>query len=94
MDQCIVQLDCFNNGGDVISGKCAYGTCSGDPTRSCGGESGACPRRRQCVPFAGNCHAQALCNENIGFCPTSTPATSTKTCNEGIYNLCTIDSCP
>jgi len=96
--ECIQLLDCFNNGGEMFSGQCALGTCADQPSIQCGGDFGACPDFNQapqaCEPFPDNCHSQELCNENIGFCPDSTPATSEAACKEAQANSCTIDSCP
>ena len=95
---CIGQLDCFNNGGQVVSGKCATGTCESQPELVCGGEYGSCPDfnalPQACIAFANNCHAQEVCNEGLGFCPKKTPASSSSACREARFNECTIDSCP
>jgi hypothetical protein len=42
IDECIEQLECFNEGGQVIEGDCATGTCEDDPEELCGGDFGAC----------------------------------------------------
>jgi hypothetical protein len=42
----------------------------------------------------GNCHEQVLCNEEIGVCPKSGPASSSTLCKSVKDNGCTIDSCP
>jgi hypothetical protein len=97
VNECISELDCFNNGGQVINGDCALGTCENQPEIPCGDESGSCPdfmaAPQDCVPFEGNCHASPLCNEGF-FCPKKTPASSPKACREARHNGCTIDSCP
>src|SRR6185369_1046499 len=98
--ECIGQLDCFNNGGQVIlgTGKCATGTCPNEQVLTyCGGDFGACPLinevAQDCVAFENNCHAQAMCNEEINFCPKNTPASSPKACQEARFDDCTIDDC-
>ena len=94
--ECVDQLDCFNNGGQVIMGDCAYGTCAGDG-EYCGGDFGDCAlymdEPQECVDFPGNCHEQDLCNEDIGVCPESGPASSSAACREANSNSCTIDDC-
>ena len=42
----------------------------------------------------GNCHEALICNEEIGVCPKSGPASSPQTCKSVKDNGCTIDSCP
>ncbi|MFN2375180.1 MAG: hypothetical protein ABR538_01500 [Candidatus Binatia bacterium] len=96
-NECASQLGCFNNGGRVIfDGKCAYGTCENEPSVHCDGDYGDCPLFEEapqaCIPFEGNCHDSALCNEGI-YCPKSTPASSPGACREARHNECTIDSC-
>ena len=95
--QCVAQLDCFNNGGTVVDGKCAHGTCASQPDVYCGGAYPSCPDfdllPQECVDFPGNCHAMPLCNEELGFCPKSSPASSSSACREARGNGCTIDSC-
>jgi len=97
VSECVSQLDCFNNGGQLIDGDCAYGTCAEDPTVYCGGDYGDCPlfleEPQECEPFPGNCHSAALCNEALGVCPKNTPASSSSACREARGNSCTIDSC-
>jgi len=95
--ECVRQLDCFNNGGQTVDGKCALGTCANDPSLHCGSAYGSCPDvnalPQECVDFANSCHDADLCNEDIGVCPTKTPASSPKACKEARFNDCTIDSC-
>ena len=94
--ECISQLDCFNNGGQVVLGECAFGTCAGDG-EYCGGDFGDCglfmDAPQDCVDFPGNCHDQVLCNEDIGVCPKAAPASSSSACREARGNDCTIDDC-
>lgn len=95
--ECIEALDTFNNGGQVIDGTSSFGTCESQPEIRCGGDSGTCPDfnalPQACVPFETSCHSDALCNEEIGFCPLKTPASSSGACYEAKFNDCTIDSC-
>jgi hypothetical protein len=95
--ECVSQLDCFNNGGQIVDGQCAKGTCAEQPDLYCGKDYGACPSidetPQDCVAFEDNCHDSALCKEPIGVCPKSTPASSPKACQEARFNECTIDSC-
>ena len=97
LGECVSLLDCFNNGGQTIDGKCALGTCAHDTDIACGNESGACPLYnglpQACVPFENNCEHQPLCNTSIDFCPGDTPAGSSNACNVAKDNSCTIDSC-
>jgi len=94
---CVSQLDCFNNGGQIVSGSCATGTCESQPEIACGGDHGSCPDfnalPQACIPFENNCHSQEMCNELIDFCPKNTPASSPKACQEARFDDCTIDSC-
>ena len=96
--QCINQLDCFNNGGQLIGGKCALGTCEQNESLFCGGGYASCPRisgrTQACEPFQGNCQSAPLCNEALGVCPKNTSTSSDKACREANSNDCTIDSCP
>ena len=95
---CVGWLDCFNNGGQIINGGCAFGTCETQTTINCGGDAGDCPNigdvAQPCIAFVANCHASAMCNESIDFCPKQTAASSTGACKEARFNECTIDSCP
>jgi len=68
LGECVENLDCFNNGGQMIDGSCVE-------------------------DLPGNCHETPLCNEGLGVCPKSTPASSPKACQEARFNNCTIDSC-
>ncbi|MFN2375656.1 MAG: hypothetical protein ABR538_03915, partial [Candidatus Binatia bacterium] len=95
--ECVAQLDCFNNGGQTVDGKCAIGTCANDSSLYCGSDFGACPDvnalPQECVGFVNSCHDADLCNEDIGVCPTKTSASSPRACQEAGKNDCTIDSC-
>jgi hypothetical protein len=95
--QCIRHLDCYNNGGEVINGTCAFGNCS-ITNELCGGGAGECDPVNEvsqtCVEFPDNCHDAEFCNEDIGICPDSTgPASSSRACREARKNACTIESC-
>jgi len=98
LNECASQFDCFNNGGQIINGECAFGTCPNEiETTYCDGDFGSCPdfmgNPQECVEFPGNCHDQLLCNEAINICPKSGPASSPGACREARGNSCTIDSC-
>lgn len=97
LGECVHELDCFNNGGQMIAGECVFGTCASEPEIYCDGDAGDCPlfedEPQECIPFPGNCHDAVLCNEAIDICPKKTPASSPKTCREARGNDCTIDSC-
>ena len=96
--ECVELLDCFNNGGEMVTGGCAFGTCESQPLIDCGGDLGTCPDfnglPQPCVPLEDSCHDAELCNEDIGFCPGDVPASSDGACREATSNNCTIDSCP
>jgi len=97
LGECVGQLDCFNNGGQIINGDCAFGTCAEDPSLNCGGDFGGCPdildEPQECVDFPTNCHSAVLCNEELGICPKGGPASSSAACREARGNDCTIDDC-
>ena len=96
--RCIAELACFNDGGEIVDGKCALGTCRSDPGLACGSSHGSCPdiegRAQRCLKFPGNCRAQPLCNEGLGVCPMRTARSSRTACREAMTDDCTIDSCP
>ena len=62
MNACSAQLDCYNNGGQWINGKCALGTCSA--TGAFCGDRFPCPvdvdPTNTCEAFPNNCHDQPL----------------------------------
>jgi len=93
---CITLLDCFNNGGTLTNGVCTTGTCASQPTIRCSSDL-PCPlfngQTQSCVADPNSCHAQDLCNEDIGFCPATGPASSNKACHDAQFDQCTIDSC-
>ncbi|MFN2426022.1 MAG: hypothetical protein ABR587_06205 [Candidatus Binatia bacterium] len=97
MNECASQFDCFNNGGQIINGECAFGTCAEQADVNCGGDFGDCPlfedSPQECVNFPGNCHDAVLCNEELGICPKGGPASSPQACREARGNSCTIDDC-
>lgn len=99
-DDCIDQLDCYNSGGELVNGRCAYGQC--DVTEQlCGGDYGPCPPvtgvpiplLQVCERFDGNCRDEEFCQEGIGVCPDRLPQTSGRACKEAKNNECTIDFC-
>jgi hypothetical protein len=65
MGTCSAQLDCYNNGGQWVGGKCAIGTCSVSGAY-CGANYPGCPVDQVCNNFAGNCHDRLL-NGGIGL---------------------------
>jgi hypothetical protein len=94
---CIGDLDCYNNGGEITEGECALGTCS-VTGELCGADAGACPLVNDvpqgCDEFPGNCHDAEFCQEAIDVCPERLgPASSSKACREAKRNDCTIDEC-
>ncbi len=94
---CTRQLDCYNNGGEVIEGTCVFGNCSVSG-ELCGGGADDCPDinavPQSCVDFIGNCHDAEFCQEAIGVCPDKVgPASSPRACKEARANDCTIDEC-
>jgi hypothetical protein len=97
---CLEQLDCYNSGGRMILGRCAYGNC--DVTgQLCGGGYGPCPPAaavpvtllQVCERFDGNCRDEEFCQEGINVCPDRLKATSGRACKEAKNNECTIDFC-
>jgi hypothetical protein len=98
--RCTHQLACYNGGGQLIGGKCAYGKC--DVTDEyCGSDFGACPPianitfpiLQTCKRFPGNCRDEKFCQEGLEICPARTPASGSRACREAKNNDCTIDSC-
>lgn len=98
VSECIDQLACFNDGGEIVDGKCALGTCRTDTNLYCGGDYDRCPdvegQPQPCGKFDGNCREQALCNEALGVCPMRTGKSSKLACREATRDDCTVDSCP
>ena len=95
INECIGQIDCFNNGGEQVDGGCALGTCELDATEFCGAAHGACSDDESaCVSFEGNCHDVPLCPEDGPFCfePLGR-ASSKRACSAARRNPCTIDDC-
>jgi hypothetical protein len=105
--ECIFDVDCLNNGGEVMeltdpSGEmiCATGTCdSGEP---CNDEFPCAVG--ECVPLEINCHEQPLCQPEDGLIPNQLngplcfeppgPAGSDSECNQARGNDCTLLDCP
>jgi len=97
---CIDQLNCYNNGGTIVDGLCAYGKC--DVTREpCGGDYGTCPPinvigfplLQVCERFADNCRDESFCAPALEVCPDRLPNSGTRACKEAKKNDCTIDDC-
>jgi hypothetical protein len=79
-DSCIQKLDCFNNGGVIITGGfCQTGTCSDNQFPCNGGDRSECgnPATAECVPLPGNCHSQDLPLDDLNL-PNNT---TTGPCN-------------
>jgi len=99
--QCKHQLACFNDGGRMIEGQCAKGSCAEDSETLCGGDYGDCPAvgdaPQDCERFEDSCAAGDLCTTDLTvkaeICPDKTRASSAKACQEARRNTCTIDSC-
>jgi len=100
VNECIDQLKCYNNGGKVINGKCAYGRC--DVTNEyCGGQYGTCPPigvisfpiLQVCERFGDNCRDERFCQEGLEVCPSSLSQTGGRPCRDAKRNDCTIDFC-
>ena len=97
---CIDQLNCYNNGGTIVDGLCAYGDC--DVTHEpCGGDYGTCPPinvigfplLQVCERFADNCRDESFCAPALEVCPDRLPNSGTRACKEAKKNDCTIDDC-
>ena len=97
---CTQQLACYNSGGRLINGKCAYGNCnlSGKP---CGGDFSICTPvvvklityLQSCERFTDSCRDGRFCQPALDVCPARRPVTSRDACKEAKRNACTIDSC-
>lgn len=99
-DYCIESLRCYNNGGEMKRGKCAYGTC--DVSRDfCGGDYGTCPPigvvgfplLQVCERFSDNCRDERFCQEGLEVCPGRLPPSGRSACRDAKRNDCTIDDC-
>ncbi len=93
VQDCIDEVDCFNNGGIFELGFCQTGTCSdnGEPCNESDVTRCLDPSTATCVPLTDNCHAQELCNEDVGLCfPNPGPATSSKSCNDARKTACEV----
>ncbi|HEY2772667.1 MAG TPA: hypothetical protein VGK20_01315 [Candidatus Binatia bacterium] len=93
LGDCVSQLDCFNNGGHIVDGGCATGTCEVNTDTNCGGDLGSCPSLPQACTQGGTCEVdtQTACDINTP-CP-NVPQTcvpfegnchAAEMCNEGI----------
>jgi len=86
--RCMAALNCFNDGGRMIYGSCALGTCEGDKHTAApdeivcnpDDEEDQCGPGRKCEPF-NHCDLP------------QTSAGSPNACNAARQNTCTIDSC-
>ncbi|MFN2426065.1 MAG: hypothetical protein ABR587_06420, partial [Candidatus Binatia bacterium] len=89
---------------DVSFSDCSD-LCAGNPVQD-GPTLGQCVSQLDCfnnggllvegecvLDLPGNCHDAPLCNEALGVCPKSTPASSPKACREARHNDCSIDDC-
>jgi cysteine-rich repeat protein len=79
IDECIEQLECFNEGGRVIDGECAAGTCEDDPEEFCGDDFEPCEDLDgdealeeddeevgdDCIPFDDSCAGEKLCTDDL-----------------------------
>jgi len=96
VEECIAEVDCFNNGGTFSGGECFFGACNvtGNLCNSdaeCLGLPGACQ------PVEG-CHDRELCQRDEegqpiegGLCfEKPGPAGSSSKCNQAIANACTV----
>jgi cysteine-rich repeat protein len=99
VQKCIDQLECFNEGGTVLDGDCALGTCEGYPDELCGAAHGGCADASVCEPFADSCASQRLCTTELAteaaICPRRfRPLDESKAaCTKARENSCTIDDC-
>jgi hypothetical protein len=102
LKECRDQLECFNDGGRLVDGKCARGTCQTDTETLCGSDYGDCPPigedPQPCVRFEDSCASSGICNEELDapaqICPDKKRASSPQACKAARMNECTIDSCP
>jgi hypothetical protein len=100
VERCIEGLQCYNNGGRMVRGKCALGECNFSG-KSCGADYGFCAPitvklvtyLQSCERFAGNCRDGDFCQPTLDVCPSRTPSTGKPACKEAKTNTCTIDSC-
>lgn len=101
LSDCISAIDCFNNGGSLMSnGLCAAGTCGGDGVTVCSSDDSCLPdpvsgEPVSCVGGASSCHDRPLVNTSLGlnFEPPGS-AGSSRGCNDARKNSCTIFNCP
>ena len=96
--ECIRQLKCFNDGGRLVDGLCALGTCK-DGQTLCGSEYGECAKSGGCHYFEDSCAATPMCSEPFGarakICADDDASeSSADACQVARGNACTIDTCP
>jgi hypothetical protein len=87
MNECIDEIDCFNNGGDWDGGICTYGTglceISGE---DCSDDVGCPGLLDTCVAFE-TCHDRDLCPDGGDLCiEPPHPASSSKACTAAADN--------
>jgi hypothetical protein len=90
---CIDEVDCYNNGGIFALGFCQTGTCSdnGEPCNEDNRSHCLHPTTATCSPLTDSCHAQDLCNEDVGLCFLNPGgATSSKQCNDARKSRCEV----
>jgi hypothetical protein len=93
VQDCIDEVDCFNNGGIFELGFCQTGTCSDNAEPCNEGDLSRCtdPGTATCVPLPDNCHDQELCNEDESLCfPNPGPASSSRHCNDARRSDCEV----
>lgn len=99
--ECTHQLACFNEGGRLIDGQCALGTCARNAGALCGSDYGDCPnaggRSQDCVPFVDGCAVTPLCSEDAEvkapICPAVETISSAAACRAARNNDCTLNGC-
>jgi hypothetical protein len=91
---CILAVDCFNNGGafDTATNTCKIGDCIADGGSDVGdcGLDRVCPVGSSCVALPGNCHDAELpddiCDPPVENCAAS----SSNACKAAKDNACTV----
>lgn len=96
---CIDALDCFNNGGNMLSnGMCQKGTCANETADPCSrsADCGCDPAGASiaCNPLPESCHTRPLINTDLGLSfPNPGPAGSSSACHAANRNGCTLLAC-
>jgi hypothetical protein len=100
IETCNDQLTCYNRGGRILAGRCAFGRC--DVTgQLCGGDYGPCPPAgvvpitilQTCERFPDNCRDEDFCQPALDICPDRVKSSGSRACREAKSNECTIDFC-